>query len=156
LGKFFLNPKHLIEELALKRNHKKIVFTNGCFDLIHVGHVRYLKEAKSQGDILVVGLNTDASVKRLKGASRPLQTEAERAEILAAFDMVDCTVLFDEDTPEKLIEKLRPDVLVKGGDWPIDKIVGSKFVMSYGGQVKSLQFVDGHSTSAIIKLAEKS
>lgn len=134
---------------------KKIVFTNGCFDLLHVGHVRYLQEAQRLGDVLVVGVNSDASVKRLKGPTRPVQIEADRAEILAALNAVDYTVIFTEDTPENLIHKVRPDILVKGGDWKIDSIVGAPFVMSYGGKVMSLQFVDGKSTTKLIEKAQK-
>lgn len=133
---------------------KKIVFTNGCFDLLHVGHVRYLQEARALGDALVIGVNSDDSVKRLKGPSRPVQTELDRAEILAALAAVDFTVIFTEDTPENLIHKVHPDILVKGGDWQIDQIVGAPFVMSYGGQVMSLQFVDGKSTTKIIEKAK--
>lgn len=129
---------------------KKIVFTNGCFDLLHIGHVRYLQQAKSLGDLLVVGVNSDESVRRLKGPTRPLQTEQDRAEILAALGAVDFAVIFNEDTPLELIKKIKPNVLVKGGDWKVEQIVGSDFVMSYGGQVKSLQFVDGRSTTNII------
>ncbi len=139
----------------LKAEGKKIVFTNGCFDLLHVGHVRYLQEAKKLGDALVVGINSDASVKRLKGPTRPVQNEQDRAEILAALEAVDATVLFTEDTPENLIHKVKPDILVKGGDWKIDSIVGAPFVMSYGGKVMSLQFVDGKSTTKIIENAQK-
>lgn len=138
----------------LRSSGKKIVFTNGCFDLLHVGHVRYLQEARRLGDILVVGVNSDASVKRLKGPTRPVQIEADRAEILAALGAVDFTVIFTEDTPENLIHKVRPDILVKGGDWKIDSIVGAPFVMSYGGQVMSLQFVDGKSTTKLIEKAK--
>lgn len=136
---------------SLRAQGKKIVFTNGCFDLLHVGHVRYLQEARSLGDALVVGVNSDDSVKRLKGPTRPVQTEADRAEILAALAAVDFTVIFTEDTPENLIKRVHPDVLVKGGDWKIDQIVGAPFVLSYGGQVMSLQFVDGKSTTKIIE-----
>lgn len=137
----------------LRQSGKKIVFTNGCFDLLHVGHVRYLQEARALGDALVVGVNSDASVKRLKGPTRPIQFENDRAEILAALACVDFTVIFTEDTPENLIHQVKPDILVKGGDWKIETIVGAPFVMSYGGQVMSLQFVDGKSTT---KLIEKS
>lgn len=133
------------------RKNKKVVFTNGCFDLLHIGHIRYLKEARNLGDILVVGINADDSVKRLKGPSRPLQNESDRSEILAALGAVDFTVVFIEDTPAKLIEKVRPDILVKGGDWKIDQIVGADFVMSYGGKVQSLQFVEGKSTTKLIE-----
>jgi D-beta-D-heptose 7-phosphate kinase/D-beta-D-heptose 1-phosphate adenosyltransferase len=138
----------------IRAQGKKIVFTNGCFDLLHVGHVRYLQEARSLGDALVVGVNADASVKRLKGPSRPIQNENDRAEILAALACVDVTVIFTEDTPENLIMKVKPDILVKGGDWKIDSIVGAPFVMSYGGQVMSLQFVDGKSTTKIIEKSQ--
>ncbi|WP_415063241.1 D-glycero-beta-D-manno-heptose 1-phosphate adenylyltransferase [Bdellovibrio sp.] len=138
-----------------RKQGKKIVFTNGCFDLLHVGHVRYLQEARALGDLLVVGVNSDTSVKSLKGPSRPVQVEADRAEILAALGAVDFTVIFTEDTPENLIQKVRPDILVKGGDWKIDQIVGAPFVMSYGGQVMSLQFVDGKSTTKLIEKAQK-
>ncbi|MEZ0391277.1 MAG: D-glycero-beta-D-manno-heptose 1-phosphate adenylyltransferase [Pseudobdellovibrionaceae bacterium] len=142
------------EELSpLRSKSQKIVFTNGCFDLLHVGHVRYLQEAKAQGQILVVGVNSDASVKKLKGPTRPIQNENDRAEILAALNAVDYVTVFDEETPAKLIEAVRPQVLVKGGDWKPDQIVGGSFVLSYGGEVKSLQFVEGRSTT---KLIEKS
>ena len=137
-------------DLALLRGQRKIVFTNGCFDLLHVGHVRYLKEARSLGDILVVGVNTDESVKRLKGPTRPVQNENDRAEILASLSAVDFVVLFDQETPLELINKVKPDFLVKGGDWKPEQIVGSSFVQSYGGKVKSLQFVDGKSTTSLI------
>jgi D-beta-D-heptose 7-phosphate kinase/D-beta-D-heptose 1-phosphate adenosyltransferase len=138
----------------LRSQGKKIVFTNGCFDLLHVGHIRYLQEARRLGDLLIVGVNSDASVKRLKGPTRPVQNENDRAEILAALGCVDFTVIFAEDTPENLIHQVRPDILVKGGDWKIDQIVGSTYVMSYGGQVMSLQFVDGKSTTKIIEKAK--
>ena len=138
----------------LRAQGKKIVFTNGCFDLLHVCHVRYLQEARNLGDLLVVGVNSDESVKRLKGPTRPVQNENDRAEILAALACVDFTVIFTEDTPENLIHQVHPDILVKGGDWKIDQIVGSSHVMSYGGQVMSLQFVDGKSTTKIIEKAK--
>lgn len=145
-----LSFNQISDELKNKRD-KKIVFTNGCFDLLHVGHVRYLQEAKSLGDILVVGANSDASVKKLKGPSRPVQNENDRAEILAALGAVDYVVIFSEETPEKLIHQVKPNILTKGGDWKPENIVGGPFVMSYGGQVKSLQFVDGKSTTNLIK-----
>ena len=134
-----------------RQQNKKIVFTNGCFDLLHIGHVRYLEEAKKLGDILIVGINTDASVRKLKGPTRPIQNENDRAEILAALKSVDHTVLFGEETPLNLIQQIVPQVLVKGGDWKIEQIVGSDFVLSRGGQVLSLQFVDGRSTTKIIE-----
>lgn len=146
----------IAKELApFKDQKKKIVFTNGCFDLLHVGHVRYLQEARSLGDMLVVGVNSDASTKRLKGPTRPVQTENDRAEILAALACVDYTVIFTEDTPENLIRTVVPNILVKGGDWKIDQIVGADFVQAQGGQVMSLQFVDGKSTTKIIEKAQK-
>jgi D-beta-D-heptose 7-phosphate kinase/D-beta-D-heptose 1-phosphate adenosyltransferase len=138
----------------LKRQHKKIVFTNGCFDLLHVGHVRYLQEARALGDILVVGVNSDASVKVLKGPTRPVQIEADRAEILAALACVDYTVIFNEETPAELIRQVVPDILVKGGDWKIEQIVGADFVIAQGGKVLSLQFVDGKSTTKLIEKAQ--
>lgn len=138
----------------LKSSGKKIVFTNGCFDLLHVGHVRYLQEARKLGDLLVVGVNSDASVKRLKGPTRPVQTENDRAEILAALGCVDFTVIFTEDTPLELIKNVLPDILVKGGDWKIESIVGADIVMANGGQVMSLQFVDGKSTTSLIQKAQ--
>ncbi len=147
----FVAQSEIEAHLKKLRNGKKVVFTNGCFDLLHVGHVRYLQEAKSLGSILVVGLNTDSSVQKLKGPSRPIQNENDRAEILAALACVDFTVLFSEDTPAELIRKVHPDVLVKGGDWKPEQIVGADFVLSYGGEVKSLQFVEGKSTTKIIE-----
>lgn len=145
----------LVESLNGLRNYKKIVFTNGCFDILHIGHVRYLQEARAQGDVLVVGINSDNSVKKLKGPSRPIQNEHDRAEILSALSCVNFVCVFDQETPIDLIHQVKPDVLVKGGDWPIEKIVGSSFVMSYGGTVKSLQFIEGKSTTSIIEKSQK-
>lgn len=146
----FCSRSEIEAKLSSVRSGQKIVFTNGCFDLLHVGHIRYLQEARRLGDLLVVGLNADASVKRLKGPTRPLQSENDRAEILAALGCVDFTTLFEEDTPENLIKMIKPDILVKGGDWKIDQIAGGPFVQSYGGQVMSLQFVEGKSTTNIV------
>lgn len=151
----FLSQDELVKQLAVTRGKRRVVFTNGCFDLLHVGHIRYLKEARDQGDLLVVGLNADASVRKLKGEERPLQNENERGEILASLAAVDYVTLFTEDTPENLIHAVKPDVLVKGGDWPIEKIVGAPFVLKNGGQVKSLQFVNGRSTSALVEKIKK-
>lgn len=151
MGRFYLNSNEILAPLSEERRNKKVVFTNGCFDLLHVGHVRYLAEARAQGDILVVGLNSDASVQRLKGESRPLQSEADRAEILANLISVDFVAVFSEDTPENLIRLVHPDILVKGGDWPVDKIAGAKFVQSYGGEVRALQFVQGRSTTLLVE-----
>lgn len=156
MGQFYSAPTALLEKINSVRKNKKIVFTNGCFDLLHIGHVKYLKEAKSKGDFLVVGINADASVKRLKGPTRPIQNETDRSEILAALEAVDATVIFTEDTPENLIKSIRPDILVKGGDWKINQIVGGEFVQSYGGQVLSLMFIDGKSTTSIVSKIEKS
>ena len=134
-----------------RRSQEKIVFTNGCFDILHVGHVRYLEQAKSLGSVLVIGVNADASVRKLKGAGRPVHCGKDRAEVLAALEAVDYVVFFPEDTPLKLIRAIRPDFLVKGGDWKIKDIVGSRFVRSYGGKVRSLPYVQGFSTTGILE-----
>jgi D-beta-D-heptose 7-phosphate kinase/D-beta-D-heptose 1-phosphate adenosyltransferase len=134
-----------------KEKGRRVVFTNGCFDLLHVGHVKYLQKARSFGDLLVLGLNSDASVRRLKGEMRPLIGEAERAHILAALDCIDYVVIFDEDTPLRLIETLKPLVLVKGGDYTPDGVVGKDVVEAYGGRVELVEFVDGRSTTNIIE-----
>jgi rfaE bifunctional protein nucleotidyltransferase chain/domain len=135
----------------------KLVFTNGCFDILHVGHIRYLAHARSLGDKLVVGINSDASVKRLKGESRPINMESNRMEMLLALKSVDEVVIFEEDTPLNLIQKVKPNILVKGGDWAPDTIVGSDFVLSNGGEVLSLPFHEGNSTTKIIdKILTKS
>lgn len=135
---------------SIRTENKKIVFTNGCFDLLHVGHVRYLNSAKKLGDILIVGVNTDKSVKKLKGPTRPIQNENDRAEILAALGAVDYVVLFDEDTPLELIHQIKPDILTKGGDYKIETIVGAEYVIARGGQVLPLEFFDGKSTSLLV------
>ncbi len=139
------------ESINKIRKNKKVVFTNGCFDILHIGHARYLKEAKDCGDILIVGLNSDQSVKKLKGNSRPIISENDRAEMLSHLEAVDFVIIFDEETPLNLIKKIKPDVLVKGGDWKINQIVGSDIVLKNGGEVKSLSFIDGISTSKIIE-----
>ncbi|MCB5251375.1 MAG: D-glycero-beta-D-manno-heptose 1-phosphate adenylyltransferase [Candidatus Cloacimonadaceae bacterium] len=128
----------------------KIVFTNGCFDIIHAGHVSYLSAAKALGDILILGLNSDKSVKKLKGKSRPINTQQDRATVLAAFSFVDYVIIFEEDTPYELIKELQPDILVKGGDWHRDQIVGSDLVLKRGGKVLSLSYVQGLSTTNIL------
>jgi len=132
-------------------HRQKIVFTNGCFDLLHVGHVTYLAQAKALGDVLVIGLNTDASVRRLKGPNRPVNEQDARALVLAALESVDYVVFFDEDTPYNIITQVKPDILVKGGDYEIDNIVGGDFVRARGGQVLTIPFVDGFSTSNILE-----
>lgn len=129
----------------------KIVFTNGCFDIIHAGHIRYLSEAKKTGDILVIGLNSDSSVKRLKGDNRPVNEQYARAEVLAYMGDVDMVVIFDEDTPYELIKLIVPDALVKGGDWSADNIIGSDIVLKNKGVVKSLSYIEGFSTSKVIE-----
>ena len=136
---------------ALKAQGQRIVFTNGCFDLLHPGHIRYLYAARQMGDYLVVALNTDRSVKIIKGANRPIQSQDERTELLAALSFVDAVVLFDEDNPLMVIQQLVPNVLVKGGDWTEDRIIGADVVKNAGGVVKSLPFVTGYSTSALIE-----
>ncbi len=139
----------------LKSKNKKIVFTNGCFDILHSGHVQYLAEAKELGDILILGLNSDRSVKRLKGNERPINNEIERATVLFALYSVSYIVIFEEDTPYMLINHIKPDILVKGGDWKPEEIVGSDIVRSYNGEVKSLSFIAGKSTTEIINKMKK-
>lgn len=135
----------------LRVEGKKIVFTNGCFDLVHAGHIDYLSKAKAMGDVLIVGLNSDDSVKKLKGKLRPILNEPERAFILSNLKPVDYVILFNEDTPQKLIEELMPDILVKGSDWDIDDIVGADEVIANGGEVKTVKLVNDQSTSKIIQ-----
>jgi len=135
----------------LRRRKKKIVFTNGVFDIIHMGHVQYLSKAKSMGDVLIVGLNTDSSVKKFKGPKRPINRQSDRAGVLAALEMVDYIVLFGEETPEKLIRQVKPDILVKGADYKLNEIVGADFVQSYGGAVKRIRLLKGRSTTDIIR-----
>jgi rfaE bifunctional protein nucleotidyltransferase chain/domain len=129
---------------------QKVVFTNGCFDLVHRGHVNYLSRASSLGDKMIIGLNTDQSVSRIKGPSRPLQDELSRAEVLASMFFVDAVVLFDEETPFELIDFLKPDILVKGSDYSIDKIVGADVVIANGGRVETMDFIEGYSSTNII------
>lgn len=134
-----------------KSEGKSVIFTNGCFDVLHYGHVSYLAEASALGDKMIIGLNSDASVRRLKGETRPINGQMERATLLAALSFVDAVVVFDEDTPENLIKEVRPDYLVKGGDYTFDTIVGAKFVSSYGGNVITIPLVENFSSSSIIK-----
>ena len=139
-----------LEKFLSDNKDKRIVFTNGCFDILHRGHVTYLAEARKLGDLLVIGVNSDASVKRLKGPERPINNEKDRAYVLSQLKSVDFTEIFTEDTPLNLILKVKPQILVKGGDWKIDQIVGAKEVIANGGDVFSLNFVDGYSTTSII------
>ncbi|MDR3611127.1 MAG: D-glycero-beta-D-manno-heptose 1-phosphate adenylyltransferase [Ignavibacteriaceae bacterium] len=137
---------------VIKNQNKKLVFTNGCFDILHSGHIDYLNKAKQLGDFLLVGLNSDLSVKNIKGEKRPILSEMERAVLLDNLKCVDYVTFFDEDTPQHLISSLIPDILVKGGDWDLSKIVGREIVISNGGEVKSIEFVSNQSTSKIINL----
>lgn len=136
---------------SILRKSKKIVFTNGCFDILHIGHIKYLEQAKKLGDILVVGVNTDESVKRLKGDKRPINRLNERMIMLDALKSVDFVTYFDEDTPYNLIDEIRPHILVKGGDWKVEDIVGSDIVLKKGGKVLSLNFEEGFATTNIIE-----
>jgi len=152
-----LNPEILTLDEAIlrfgpgKRNGRRVVFTNGCFDLLHPGHIDSLEKARALGDVLIVGLNSDASVRQLKGAGRPVLPERERAEILAALECVDAVVIFDALTPREVIARLLPDVLVKGGDWASDQIVGREEVEAAGGRVVSIPVVAGYSTTEILR-----
>ena len=139
----------------IKAERKKIVFTNGCFDLLHVGHIRYLSHAKKLGDFLIIGLNSDRSVKKLKGKDRPINSFEDRAILLSALNSVDLVIKFEEQTPENLIKDIVPDVLVKGGDYNIEDIVGYQIVIQNGGQVKTLSFYDGYSSTNYIDKINK-
>ncbi len=142
----------LTDALRVHRRRKaRIVFTNGCFDILHVGHVRYLNAAKALGEVLVVGLNSDASVRRIKGAHRPINAEQDRAEILAALACVDYITVFEEPDPLAVIQAVAPDVLVKGADWEVSRIVGADFVRGYGGRVVRIPVVEGVSTTRLIE-----
>ncbi len=137
-----------------KNKGKKIVFTNGCFDLLHLGHVEYLNEARLLGDSLIIGLNSDESVRALKGQDRPINNEYDRKLMLMNLKAVDCVQIFNDKTPLEIIKLIKPDVLVKGGDWKVDQIIGSDVVLAKGGLVKSLVFKDGYSTSHLIELVQ--
>ncbi len=139
----------------IKADRKKIVFTNGCFDLLHIGHIRYLAQAKRLGDFLIIGLNSDSSVKELKGEDRPINSLKDRATLLSAIESVDLVIMFEEQTPENLIKDIVPDILVKGGDYNIEDIVGYQTVMQNGGQVKTLSFYDGYSSTNYINKIKK-
>lgn len=139
----------------VKAERKKIVFTNGCFDLLHVGHIRYLAQAKKLGNFLIIGLNSDSSVKELKGEDRPINSFEDRATLLSAIKSVDLVIMFEEQTPENLIKDIVPDILVKGGDYNIEDIVGYQTVIQNGGQVKTLSFYDGYSSTNYINKIKK-
>lgn len=150
-----MNPKIVtlaqLKKILHRRGNKRVVFTNGCFDILHLGHVKYLACAKAKGDWLVVGLNTDASVKKLKGKNRPVNQEKDRAEVLAGLEAVDYIVFFKDETPYALIRAIAPDVLVKGGDWKKNQIIGADIVRSRGGRVITIPFVGGRSTTGLIR-----
>lgn len=149
------NSSGVLDEIARRRAAgERVVFTNGCFDVLHAGHAHYLADARALGDLLVVGINSDASVKRLKGPSRPIVPEQDRAELLRALRVVDYVLLFEEDTPLELIKLVRPQFLVKGGDWAVEQIVGHEFVATYGGRTLSLPFVPGRSSTSVIQRIE--
>lgn len=163
MNPFFQKITHKIQDWSKatqtvriwQNNGLEVVFTNGCFDLIHFGHLTYLAEAAAQGQKLVLGLNSDASVARLKGAHRPIKDQKNRAHLLASLEMVDLVVLFEEDTPLDLIKTIQPDILVKGGDWTIEQIVGSEVVLAKGGSVRSLTFIEGYSTTKLEQKIQK-
>ncbi|WP_187262801.1 D-glycero-beta-D-manno-heptose 1-phosphate adenylyltransferase [Pontibacter beigongshangensis] len=144
--------QHLLQ--TWRDQGQKIVFTNGCFDILHLGHVDYLEKARQLGDKMVLGLNTDASICRIKGPGRPLQDEMSRARVMASLLFVDAVVLFDDDTPLKLIEAVQPDILVKGDDYSIENIVGHEVVLARGGAVETVPLVKGYSTTSIVKKIE--
>ena len=150
---------HLEHALAVidvwKKEGLKIVFTNGCFDIIHLGHLDYLEQSREQGDKLIVGLNTDRSVKQLKGPGRPINNEHARARMLAALTFVDVVIAFDEETPLELIKQVKPDILIKGNDYNIENIVGSDFVLGIGGEVKTIKLLEGYSTTGLIEKIKK-
>lgn len=135
----------------LKKEKKRIVFTNGCFDILHYGHVQYLQDARRKGDVLVVAVNSDASIRRIKGASRPIVDEQDRVRVIAGLESVDYVVLFNEDTPLSVIRALKPQILVKGADWSVKDIVGRDIVRAYGGKVVTVNLIPGRSTTSLIK-----
>ena len=149
-SKKIFSKETLLPLLEEWRKKGKIVFTNGCFDILHLGHVDYLEKARAQGDKLIVGLNTDKSVKKIKGPNRPINDDYARARVMASLEFVDAVILFEEETPFDLINYLKPDILVKGDDYTIEKIIGSDIVLKNGGSVKTVPLVKGYSTSNII------
>ncbi|MCD6564311.1 MAG: D-glycero-beta-D-manno-heptose 1-phosphate adenylyltransferase [Bacteroidales bacterium] len=162
MNKYSLIKSKIVSGIDLSRllsfyrfRNQKVVFTNGCFDIIHLGHIKYLSQAADLGNILIIGLNSDSSVNKIKGHDRPVLDQKSRALTLAAFSFVNNIVLFDEETPYKLIKKISPDILVKGGDYKPEEIVGYDIVKDYGGEVKILDFIKGYSTSGIIEKINK-
>ena len=162
MNKYTLIKSKIVSGIDLMRllsiyrfKNQKVVFTNGCFDLIHFGHVKYLTQAADLGDILIIGLNSDSSVRKIKGHGRPVLDQESRALTLAAFSFVNNVVLFDEETPYKIIKQIRPDILVKGGDYNPEEIVGYDIVKDNGGEVKMLDFIKGYSTSGILERINK-
>jgi len=154
-NKILTRPELLQQVAQWQKQGLRIVFTNGCFDLLHLGHVDYLEKARQLGDKLIVGVNTDASVSRIKGPNRPLQDEMSRARIMASLLFIDLVILFDEETPYELIKSVKPDVLVKGDDYSVQNIVGHDIVLENGGEVKTIQLVKGYSTSGIVEKIRK-
>ena len=154
-SKLFTREEACQEVRKWQQAGKKVVFTNGCYDILHAGHVRYLGAARGLGDVLVIGLNSDSSVRRLKGPSRPVSCQEDRAEVLAALGVVDAVTLFDEDTPESLINALLPDVLVKGADWAVESIAGAAAILAHGGSVLTVPLLEGRSTTGIIETIVK-
>ncbi len=152
MGQLISRERAIAEAAEARSAGKRVVFTNGCFDLMHVGHTRYLQQARSMGDLLIVGVNSDASVRTLnKAPDRPIVPESQRAEVVAALGCVDFVVIFPEPDPGELIAALQPDVLVKGGDWTVDRIVGRDIVEARGGIVRTVPLVPGHSTTALLQ-----
>ena len=150
-----INRKDIISTIEkLKKENKKIVFTNGCFDILHIGHVRYLKKSASYGDILIIGLNSDSSVKKLKGETRPINNEQDRAELLSELNFVDYVVIFDEDTPEQLLDEIKPDIYTKGADYTLETLPEAKTVLKNNGKVEFISLVEGKSTTNVIKKIE--
>ncbi len=143
--------QELVDYIKNNRENKTIVFTNGCFDILHIGHIKLLQFAKNSGDILVLGLNSDSSIKRLKGDKRPIVCQEDRAEVLSAFECVDFISIFDEDTPCELISLLKPDVHVKGGDYDVNKIPEAQIIKSYGGKILRFEYIPNHSSTGIIE-----
>ena len=146
-----------LEKIAesLRKRGKRVVFTNGCFDILHYGHAKYLEEAKSKGDVLIVGINSDSSIRRIKGPRRPVIKEHDRLRLISALESVDYAVLFSGDTPIRLIRSIKPDILIKGSDWDKAGIVGADFVSSYGGKVETVRLLNGRSTTNLIKKIAK-